>query len=81
MYILYENNLFDLCIFPATLKLINLNVVKQISNNCIISAAALKLNTALKELYLGENYLMQNDASQLSALLKVNSVLQLLDIR
>lgn len=45
------------------------------------TAAALKLNTGLKELYLGENYLVQNDAAQLSALLKVNTVLQLLDIR
>lgn len=51
------------------------------SNYINVSVNSLKLNTTLKELYLGENYLNENDAKQLSNLLKCNTVLELLDLR
>jgi hypothetical protein len=45
------------------------------------SAAALKLNTGLRELYLADNDLGATDAVQLGGLLRSNFTLQLLDIR
>lgn len=47
----------------------------------LISVTAIKSNTSIKELYLGENYLNENDAKQLSSLLKCNKTLHLLDLR
>lgn len=41
----------------------------------------MKMNTNLKELYLGENNLGMSDANQLGSMLKCNTRLQLLDIR
>lgn len=46
-----------------------------------MAAAALKLNTGLKELYLADNDLGVTDAIQLGGLLRSNFTLQLLDIR
>lgn len=47
----------------------------------IALVSSIKFNLFLKELYLGENYLNENDAKQLSILLKCNTTLQLLDLR
>jgi hypothetical protein len=46
-----------------------------------LAAAALKLNTGLRELYLADNDLGVTDAIQLGGLLRSNFTLQLLDIR
>lgn len=46
-----------------------------------VLVSSIKFNFSLKELYLGENYLNENDAKQLSILLKCNTTLQLLDLR
>ena len=46
-----------------------------------VAAAALKLNTGLRELYLADNNLNVTDAIQLGGLLKSNFTLQLLDVR
>lgn len=46
-----------------------------------VLAAALKLNSGLRELYLSDNNLGVPDAMQLGTLLRANSSLQLLDIR
>lgn len=47
----------------------------------VILVAALKLNTTLQELYLGENKISPADGLQLGNLLRSNSVLELLDLR
>lgn len=47
----------------------------------MLAAAALKLNTGLKELYLADNDLGVTDAIQLGGLLRSNFTLQLLDVR
>ncbi|XP_015118892.1 uncharacterized protein LOC107042371 [Diachasma alloeum] len=46
----------------------------------VILVAALKTNTGLKELYLADNNLTQDDAIQMGSLLRINNCLQLLDI-
>lgn len=43
-------------------------------------AAALRLNTCIKELYLSDNELCMNDAIQLASILRSNTTLQLLDV-
>ena len=47
----------------------------------MLAAAALKLNTSLRELYLSDNDLDVTDAVQLGGILRSNFTLQLLDIR
>jgi protein phosphatase 1 regulatory subunit 37 len=47
----------------------------------VLTAAALKLNSGLRELYLADNNLGVADAIQLGGLLRTNFTLQLLDIR
>jgi len=47
----------------------------------MLAAAALKLNTGLRELYLSDNDLDVTDAIQLGGILRSNFTLQLLDIR
>jgi hypothetical protein len=47
----------------------------------MLAAAALKLNTGLRELYLSDNDLGVMDAIQLGGILRSNFTLQLLDIR
>jgi len=47
----------------------------------MLAAAALKLNSGLRELYLSDNDLDVTDAIQLGGILRSNFTLQLLDIR
>jgi len=47
----------------------------------MLAAAALKLNSGLRELYLSDNNLDVTDAVQLGGILRSNFTLQLLDIR
>lgn len=47
----------------------------------LLSVAALKMNTGIRELYLADNGFNFYDAIQLGSLLRFNNHIQLLDIR
>ncbi len=47
----------------------------------LVTATALKYNTILEELYLGDNDLQPADGVSIGAMLGANSTLQLLDLR
>ena len=46
-----------------------------------ILGTGIKFNQSISELFLGDNFLVPSDASTLSAMLKSNITLQLLDVR
>ena len=46
-----------------------------------ILGTGIKFNQSISELFLGDNFLVPSDASTLSAMLKSNTTLQLLDVR
>ena len=51
------------------------------STQCLDTVCAFKLNTSVKELYLGENNLSPSDGAHLYQLITGNATLELLDLR
>ncbi|PSN36949.1 hypothetical protein C0J52_15882 [Blattella germanica] len=75
--------LFDMVEYYESATHLNISSNKNIgySVKCVyVVAAALKLNSGLRELYLADNNLGVTDAIQLGGLLRSNFTLQLLDI-
>ncbi|CAI5451173.1 unnamed protein product [Caenorhabditis angaria] len=66
---------------PISLSCLHLENTQMSGKNLLILICALKNNTSIKELYLGDNGLQGTDGSHLHQLIMSNTSIQLLDLR
>lgn len=65
----------------ASLSILHLENTQMSGKNLLVLICALKYNTGIKELYLGDNGLQPTDGSHICQLITSNTCLQLLDLR
>ncbi|XP_028398669.1 protein phosphatase 1 regulatory subunit 37-like [Dendronephthya gigantea] len=65
----------------TTLRVVHLEGDNLSGKLLLILCTGIKFNQSVSELFLGDNFLISSDASTLSAMLRSNSTLQLLDVR